>query len=128
MKHFGDRPGFSLVVADSDGHIASVAPFGVGGIGKQQAVSVMVRTESVSQEAGLADWFDENRVVSYVREGDSAVGAGCEGACGSGAVVVAHIYHKCAVGQFDDLTFVDLWADDAADSPGFAVVVADDNV
>ncbi len=88
----------------------------------------MVGPESVSQKARLADWFDENWVVSYFREGDSAVGAGGDGSCGSGAVIVAHVNHKCAVGQFDDLTFVDLWADDASDSPGFAVVVADDNV
>ena len=88
----------------------------------------MVGPESVSQETRLADWFDENRVVSYLREGDSAVGAGGDGSCGFRAVIVAHIYHKVAVCQFDDLAFVDLWADDASDSPGFAVVVADDNV
>ena len=88
----------------------------------------MLRTKSIAQKTCLANRFDQNRVMSNFREGNTAVGTGGNCPRAFRTVVVSHVEHQCAVVQFDYLAFVDFWTDNTPDIPCFAVVVADNYV
>src|SRR5262249_1779073 len=120
-------PGLTVVETRTDGDM--IAALGNGGVAeKQNPVRVFLfRQPRISNEAGLADRFDESRIVVSRLPGRAAVFAERNSATGFAAIRAA-VEHERAIGQLDDRALVHAKIGRAAELPCLAVIVGIDDV